>query len=62
MKMQDGGIVDKELAKIDTDSENDAAIRKSLGDIVTDKERNELVEKDTKKFSDLKYMSEHGDA
>ena len=45
MKMQDGGIVDKELAKMDTDSDNDAAIKKSLGAIVTDKEKNELVEK-----------------
>ena len=45
MKMQDGGIVEKELAKMDTDSDNDAAIKKSLGAIVTDKERNELVEK-----------------
>lgn len=45
MKMQDGGIIDKELAKIDTDYENDLAIKKSLGDIVTDKEKNELVEK-----------------
>ena len=43
MAMQDGGIVDRELAKIDTDSENDAAIKKSLGDIVTDSEKSELI-------------------
>jgi len=58
--LEDSSIVDKTLSKIDTDRENDQDIANSLSNIRTDQEKASAVFSDAKKFSDLEYMSQHG--
>lgn len=57
---EDSALVDKQLSKIDTDRENDEAIKNSISFIRTDQEKTTQVFSDAKKFSDLEYLSKHG--